>query len=224
MILQNRHLEKALNDLEAAYESVPGDEHEYEDHGLALEIVERVLADALRTKPDLLPLVDPTDIESLDAELKAQVGRILAVRSLLLYELEQLEFAARSTRLAVQALRDTMDHRFADEDRYAANHLHQLLLRDVASTALGANEAADCFQALFEYYAHRRVYDRAEDMLFFALDLIDDPRSLLKTGIAFYDDLGELETHQLQRHGLPRHEVNEARRELVERLRALRSS
>jgi hypothetical protein len=221
MILQNRHLEKALNDLEAAYESVPGDQHEYEDNAMALEIVERALAQALRTSVDLLLLLDPTDIMELEPPLKAHVGRMLTVRAILQYDLGQRDFAAHSTRLACQAFRDTLEFRFADEGRYAANHLHQLLTRDVAGLALHPHEAADCYEELFDHYASRQIFDRAEDMLFFALELTDQPRALLARGIGFYDTLQKLETVELQRHGLPRHEVNESRRELEERLRRI---
>ena len=223
MILQNRHLEKALNDLEAAYESVPGDQHEYEDNAMALEIVERALAQALRTTVDLLLLLDPTDIMELEAPLKAHVGRMMTVRALLQYELGQQDFAAHSARLACQAFRDTLAYRFTDEGRYAANHLHQLLTRDVAGIAIGPHEAADCYEELFDYYASRQIHDRAEDMLFFALELTDHPVPLLERGIAYYDSLQSLETVELQRHGLPRHEVNESRRELEERLRRQRA-
>lgn len=220
MILQNKHLEKALNDLSAAYESVPGDDHEHEDHALALAIVERALADALRTTPDLLNLLDPTDIEPLDPELKARAGRILFVRAQLLYQLDQDDFAAHSARLACQAFRDTLSMRFDDEDRYVANHLHQLLRREVAAVALRSREVADSYEELFEYYAGEDLFDRAEDMLFHALELRDDPVPLLRRGLNFYDELRQHSTRYLQKRGLPRHEVNESRREIMAELKA----
>ena len=223
MIIQNRHLEKALNNLESAYESVPGEDHEYEDHSIALSIVERALADALQTKPDLLVLLHPTDIEPLDYPLKAQVGRILFVHSVLLYEMNQQELAAQSARLACQAFRETLDFHFDDEDRYAANHLHQLLTRPVAAIAFYPSEVADCYEMLFEYYAKLQLYDRAEDMLFHALDLRGEAESLLRRALRFYDDLAAKDTRHLQKRGLPRHEVNASRREILERLEGSKS-
>lgn len=220
MIIQNQHLEKALNDLESAYESVPGEGHEYEDDEIALSIIERALADALRTSPDLLNLLDPTDIEPLDHRLKARAGRILAVRAILLYRLGHHDLCAHSTRLAVQAFRDTLAYRFDDEDRYVANHLHQLLMRNVAAIALRPHEIADSYEQLFDYYAGIDLYDRAEDMLFHAIELSDAPHDLIERGIAFYDELQQLDRRTLQTRGLPLHEVNESRRELVDQLQS----
>ena len=220
MILQNKHLEEALNDLSTAYDSVPGDDHDHEDHALALAIVDRALADALRTSPDLLVLMDPTDIEPLDPRLKAKAGRILFVRAQLLYELEQDDFAAHSARLACQAFRETLSFHFEDEDRYVANHLHQLMQRDVTEVAFRPDEVADSYEQLFDYYAGRELLDRAEDMLFHAIALRDDPIPLLRRGLAFYDDLQTRDTRYLQKKGLPRYEVNQARRELLAELEA----
>ena len=221
MILQNRHLEKALNDLERAYEMVPGENHRYEDHSVALSIIERVLADALRTKPDLLILLDPTDLHDLDYSMKAHVGRVLFVRAQILFEMDHLDFAVSSARLSCQAFRETLAFHFDDEDRYVANHLHQLMTRDFAPRAFRNQEVADNYELLFDYYAEHHLFDRAEDMLFHALDLREDPRDLLQRGLAFYDELLEMKTRYLQTRGLPRHEVNAARRELQERLEAL---
>ncbi len=220
MIIQNRHLEKALNDLSSAYESVPGEDHHYEDHSIALAIIDRVLADALRTKPDLLVLLNATDIEPLDYSLKAHVARVLLVRAQLLYETEQYDFAAQSARLSCQAFRETLSYEFEDEDRYAANHLHQLLTRQVAAIAFTPDEVAASYEILFDYYVGLELLDRAEDMLFHALDVGGDDARLIERGLAFYDDLSQKKTRYLQKRGLPRAEVNESRRELVARLEA----
>ena len=219
MIIQNEHLEKALNDLESAYESVPGDEHEHEDDAIALSIIERRLADALRTKPELLPLLDATDIQPLDPRLKALAGRIFSVRAILLYRLEQPDLAAHSARMATLAFRDTLDFEYGDEDRYAANHLHQLMMRPVAAAAFADDEIADSYEQLFEYYAEAGLVDRAEDMLFHALKLRDDPGPLLERGLAFYEGLQQRTTRYLQKRGLPRPEVNESKREIESMLR-----
>ncbi len=218
MILQNKHLEKALNDLETAYEGLPGEDYEYEDHTISLQIVERALADVLHTTPDLLVLLDPTDIEALDHRIKAHVGRLLFVRAVLLYDLEHYDFAAGSVRLATQAFRDTLSFHFDDEDRYVANHLHQLMTRDVTALALSDREVANCYEQLFDYYAGQQLLDRAEDMLFHALDLGGDSLHLLEKGLAFYDELVGRRRRYLQKRGLPIREVNQARRELKQRL------
>ncbi len=222
MIFQDKHLEKALNDLETAYEGLPGEDYEYEDLTISLQIVERALAEALRTKPDLLILVDPTDIESEDDRIKAHLGRLLFVRAILLYDLRHYEFAARSARLACQAFRDTLAFEFDDEDRYVANHLHKLMMSDVASVAFRDDEIADSYEKLFDYYVQLQLLDRAEDMLFHALDLAGDPIHLLEKGIEFYDHLREQSRRFLQKRGLPLREVNESRRELEERFQAAR--
>lgn len=215
MIVQNNHLMKALNDLSAAHESVAGEEYEYEDLVISLSIVERALADALRTRPDHLVFIDETDIEVLDYRLKAHVGRVMALRAILLYDLEQTDFAVHSARLACQAFRETLDFEFEDEDRYVANHLHQLMTRDVASLAFRPDEVADSYEQLFDFYAQARLLDRAEDMLFHALDLRQDRKPLLERALQFYDELLTLKTRFLQKRGLPRHEVNESRREIL---------
>ncbi len=217
MILQNKHLEKALNQLESAYDQVPGDDHEYEDHSIACAIVERALADALRTKPDLLHFVDETDIADLERQLKAQVGRLLFVRAQLLGELGHSDLAYQSLRLSAQAFRDCLGYRFNDDDRYVANHLHQLLRHPLSPRSFRAHEVGSAYRQLFKFYVHEEIFDRAEDMLFHALDLLDNPRDLIDEGLHFYDDLSGRSTHELQRRGLPRHEVKASRRELESR-------
>ncbi len=217
MILQNKHLEKALNQLESAYDSVPGDNHEYEDHSIACAIVERALSEALRTKPELLPFVGEPEIADLERPLKAQVGRLLFVRAQLLDELNHGDLAVHSHRLACQAFRDCLGHIFDDDDRYVANHLHQLLRHPLSTRALSTREAGVIYTQLFDFYADQDLLDRAEDMLFHALDLLADPPDLLQAGIDFYDRQLQRPTVELQRRGLPRHEVRASRRELLDR-------
>ena len=215
MILQNKHQEKALNDLSEAHSAVAGEKYEYQDLVISLALIERALADAMRTRVDLLPLLDETEIEGLDYRLKAHVGRVLALRSTMLFDMKEFDFAAHSARLAVQAYRETLQFHFEDEDRYVANHLHQLLTREVTTVAFRPSEVADSYELLFEYYAEARLLDRAEDMLFHAIDLHDHPDHLLEKGLAFYDKLVKMDTRTLQKRGLPRHEVNESRREIL---------
>lgn len=220
MVIRNNHLEKAKKQLELAYESVPGEEHEYEDDTIALELIERALADAMRVKLDLLPLLGPPDIDALEPQLKPQVARILAVRAVLLFRLDHTDLAAQSARLSARAFRDILDHQFDDEDRYAAYHLHQLLTRPVAAAAFRPSRIADFYEQLFDYYAGLDLLDRAEDMLFHALELTDRPVPLLRRGLEFYDELRNKRRRFLQKRGLPIDEVNLSRSEIIERLQS----
>ena len=218
MILRNNHLEKAKKQLERAYDSVPGENHDYEDDAIALKLIERALADALRTKPDLLNLLGPPDIEALEVDLKAHAGRMMAVRAMLLYRLDDGDLAAHSARLATQAFLDILDFEFTDENRYAAHHLHQLLTHPVIALALRRTEIAEHYERLFDYYAGIDLLDRAEDMLFHALELADSPTPLLEKGLEFYDELRNKRARFLQKRGLPPEEVNLSRQEIIERL------
>lgn len=223
MVVQNNHLQKALNDLSAAHQRVAGEDYAVEDLEISLAILERSLADALQTKPELLDFLQHEDLTELPSELKAHSGRVFAVRAVLLFELGHPDHAALSARYSIQCLQETLEFSFDDEDRYVAVYLHKLLTKDVIPHAISGEEIAGLYELLFDFYRQEELFDRAEDVLFHALSLTTKPEPLLKKGIGFYEGLQRMETRYLQKRGLPRYEVNEAHRELLEQLARLES-
>jgi hypothetical protein len=217
MLFRNHQQEKVLSHLAAVLRSVAGDEFEYEDHSVSLSILDRALAEALEIEPDRVALVDASLIEDLEPELQAHVGRVLALRASLLLDMGSVEQAAWSAHLALVAYRNSLSVQFDDEGgRYVAHYLHQLLLHDVAVSTFDPATVAEAYESLFDFYAEQGLIDRAEDMLFHALELIDAPGQLLRRGVEFYDSLLLLDPIELKRRGLPIKEVRSSRAELVD--------
>ncbi|RAL25220.1 hypothetical protein DL240_03140 [Lujinxingia litoralis] len=223
MILKNEHLLRALEALSRAYKQVAGKRTELVDDRLALEILDRALADQLHTRHELVGTLESDDLLALDELLQASLGRLFALRATLLFAREQHRAAHHSAQVAFDALHRTLRARLTDEDRYAAHYLHRLLIHPVAASALSAHTVADAYQDLFDFYAEHQHDDRAEDMLFHALELME-PDSPARTrlgqrALSYYQGLQELDERQLQRRGLSRFEVRQAMADLRDLLR-----
>lgn len=219
MAIQNNHLMSVLRQMAATYIRVAGAKTDYQDHAIALAIVERTLADGLNTKPELLSLCGPDHLHDLPTPLLAHLGRLFAMRSTLLFELHSAELATQSAHLSAFAITRSLDFTFGDdgleERRYSANFLHQLLLHPVATASFTTEEAAHLYEQLFEHYAQARLLDRAEDMLFHAIDLRRDPTPTLERGRAFYDALLSEDQQRLENCGLTPEEIKESRAEIL---------
>ncbi len=221
MIFKNNHQEKVLNHLAAILKKVAGDEFDYEDLDVGLAILDRALADTLEIKPDFVGLIDAHLIDNLDVEMQAYMGRGLAMRASLLLDMGKESEATAMALLSIRAYRHSLSVRFDNEDeegRYVAHYLHQLLRHPVAALAFSPHDVAHSYRTLFAFYADQGLLDRAEDMLFHALDLLSSPPELLREGIEFYDALLDEDPRELKRRGLPLREVQAARDELRERL------
>src|SRR2546423_7809101 len=85
------------------------------------------------------------------------------------------------------------------------------LVQQLGDTSL----PAPVLRRLFRYLEERGLYATAEDALYEWLDL-DEPNAL-KEGLAFYDRLLNMPLEDLARGNLPRSEVEDGRKALVER-------
>lgn len=219
MAIQNNHLMSVLREAAATYIRVAGAKTDYQDHSIALTLVERALADLLGTKPELLSLCGSDQIDPLEPALQAHLGRLFALRASLLAELQSPDLASHSARQAALALRQSLGFSFGDdgleEQRYAANFLHNLLTKPFASQAFSPQEAAELYEQLFDFYAQARLLDRAEDMLFHAIDLSADPAPLLEKGREFFEALRRLDHQKLKQSGLTANEVEETLAEIL---------
>jgi len=73
---------------------------------------------------------------------------------------------------------------------------------------------AEAWKTLFHIEADRQRFPKAEDYLFHAIDLAEDPKSVLEAGLKFYRRLEKLPDEVLERRNLPRDEVEAALDEL----------
>jgi hypothetical protein len=193
----------------------------------ALRTIDRTLADTVHTRPETLHLQLEQGIEGADPRVAAEIGRLLDVRAQLADQLGDAELADRSHRLSIRALRHGLGASFHDTasgDEVPAERL-RTILRDVRTAeVLTTDTIASAWRELFEFEADRQHYPKAEDCLFHALRLTPDPQPIVEDGLDFYDRLLELPDEVLERRGLPRDEVEDARAELEERRASLATS
>ncbi|TXD39444.1 hypothetical protein FRC98_03345 [Lujinxingia vulgaris] len=222
MIVKNEHLMRALEALSRTYKRVAGARSETTDDAMALAALDQTLAEHLHTRQELLHTLAYEDLRALDAPLLASLGRLFTLRAAMLHDLGQEGAAAHSAGLAFCALRQTLRERLTDEDRYAAHHLHRLLVHPVAALALTPREVAGAYAELFDFYAEHRIDDRAEDTLFHALHLLaDSPTERARLGQrarSYYQRLRTLDDTELRRRGLSRFDVTQALADLEELL------
>ncbi len=91
-----------------------------------------------------------------------------------------------------------------------------LLRQERVAHTLERTELTDAWEALFELEADRDNFSYAEDYLFHAVRLADDPLPLVHRGLDFYDRLLALSDDALESGGLTREEADHARWELLE--------
>lgn len=214
MIVKNEHLMRALEALSRAYKRVAGARTETSDDAMALAALDQALAEHLHTRPELIHTLSYDDLRALDSPLVASLGRLFTLRAAMLHDLSQTGAAAHSASLAFSMLRQTVRERLDDEDRYAAHHLHRLLVHPVAALGLQPDEVAHAYAELFDFYAEHRIDDRAEDTLFHALELLaDDAPERARLGQrarSYYQRLRTLDDTELRRRGLSRFDVTQA--------------
>ncbi|MFU8805200.1 MAG: DUF6483 family protein [Bradymonadaceae bacterium] len=216
MIVRNDHLMRALQQMDAAYLQAVGQTRDQIDDDAALATVDNALANTFGTRAELIGILGTDLIDSLDPTLSAHAARLLGLRGRLLAELNQPDLAIHAMRLAHRAMMKLLDHVFEDEKREAAYHVEVLVKHPLAVYGFTTEELEVTYTELFSYHAGQSHFDRAEDCLFHALELTSEPDELRRRGLKFYDHLLTLPNDALDRGGLPRREVEDARRELLE--------
>jgi hypothetical protein len=178
------------------------------------ELVEhyRERPDALRTTIDEAALELEGGAAGAEDMFSLKTGLLLDLRRSGLSESTVL-FLARSLLVGVERVLERRSHLPA-----LPNLLADILRQQRIARALSPLEVAEAWRVLFEVEAERENFANAEDALFHAIELADDPEALIRRGLDFYEDLTSRSDHRLRRGGLDADEVDRARWELVERL------
>jgi hypothetical protein len=173
-----------------------------------------VLADVFRTRRELLFMRPEEMIEQFDSRLAAEVGRMFIEHARLSKSQGLADASDRSFGLAIMCLRGGLGEALSHTDKTSTDLMRELLRADRIATVLDAEEMAETWRDIFELEGRHQRYAQAEDALFHAIDLADDPTDHVKRGIRFYQTLLKLPDEVLEEGDLPRVEVEEALDEL----------
>ncbi len=215
MVLHQSHIMQLVESLADTFDEVAvGAEVE---PGEALRTIDSALSDAFKTRPETLNMQIEHGLEEIDPRVAAEVGRLLEARTEIAEQLGDSELADRSHALATRALLEGAHTSFHETEAETASPAEMLrgMLRDTRTAEVLTTEMiAEAWRVLFEVEADRQHFPKAEDCLFHAIRLTPDPQPIVEDGLDFYDRLIELPDEVLERRGLPRDEVEEARAEL----------
>ena len=182
--------------------------------------LEGALAKVFRTRRELLFMRPMEMIEEFDGRLNAEVGRLFVEHARLSEELGRGQDVKRSYHLAIEALRRGVGVDLQTTDENSNDVLRELLRSQVGPAYLDRSEMCDLWRDIFETEAAAQRFDLAEDALFHAIDLAEDPADHVARGIRHYDTLQQFSNEQLRACGLPADEV----RATLAELRAMRST
>lgn len=189
-----------------------------DDKAGALFEVEGVLAEVFRTRRELLFVRPEEMIEDFDPRLAAEVGRLFLRYSELAESQGHAQPAERSYELGVICLRDGLGCELSNTEEGANGLMREVLRTRKIATVLDSEARAEVWRRIFEIESRLQCYDLAEDAIFEAVNLADDPTDHAQRGIRFYKSLLKLPDEVLDEVDLPRDEVEEAIVELEEYL------
>jgi|GEM_PF-3016171 len=188
------------------------------DKAGALFEVEGVLAEVFRTRRELLFVRPEEMIEDFDARLAAEVGRLFLRYSELADSQGHAQTAERSYELAIMCLRNGLGCELSHQDGGANGLMREVLRTGKIAATLDSNTRAEVWRKIFEIEARLQRYGLAEDAIFAAVSLADDPTDHAQRGIRFYNSLLKLPDEMLDEVDMPRDELLEAIEELEEYL------
>lgn len=189
---------------------------EITDEPGALFELEGVLAEVFRTRRELLFVRPEEMIEDFDPRLAAEVGRLFLRYAELSESQGHPQAAERGYELGVLCLKNGLGCELSHEED-GSNALMRAVLRTrKVSTVLSKDEQAEVWRKIFEIEARLQRYDHAEDAIFAAVALADDPTDHAQRGIRFYNGLLKLPDELLEEVDMPRDEIQEAIEELEE--------
>jgi hypothetical protein len=213
MAIRQDLIMKMIEQLAETFQRIfAGDSHE--DPERALIEIETALAEVFRTRRELLFMKPMQMIEEFDGRLNAEVGRVFVEHARLHAERGRRHQADRSYELGIEALRRGVGVDLQTCDQNANDVLRELMRGDVGPRFLSTEEMADLWREVFETEAAAQRLDLAEDALFHAIDLADNPDDHIARGIRHYKTLRQFSDEQLERAGLPRDEVDDTLAEL----------
>jgi hypothetical protein len=191
------------------------------DKRATLEQIDQALGDAFRARPETLHMEVDQRIENLDDRLAAEVGRLFVVRAEVAEKLGHADLSDKSLELALRGLLEGAQSSFHggdDEDETPIDLLRDLVRSDQAAEVMSADELAEVWAVAFRIEADRQHFPEAENALFHALEVADEPDALADEGLEWLDRLLELPDEVLEERGLPRDEVQAAIEELSTRV------
>lgn len=175
--------------------------------------IDRAVALKYRQRSDVLSLApnsSPSGPREEWLRLRTQLGRRLQASGL---ADDVVLFLLRSLLVGLEDLDAPPGQRPSP-----ATLLAGLLRQERVGRMIPEEAVAESWRVLFELRWERDDFANAENALFHALNLADQPESLLRRGLEFYDDLVDRSDDQLRRGGLTRAEADRARWELVAHL------
>ncbi|QDG50937.1 hypothetical protein FIV42_09385 [Persicimonas caeni] len=187
-----------------------------DDEQKALFEIEGALAKTFRTRRELLFMNPEDNIEEFDPRLSAEVGRMFLEHARLSASQGQSSASERSYALGIKCLRNAIGEDLSHSDQTSTDLMRELLRSQRITTVLSADDMAETWRDIFEEEARLQHYPAAEDALFHAIDLADDPADHVRRGIRFFENLLKLPDEVLDEADLPRVEVEEALDELRE--------
>lgn len=201
----------------------------HERAGQAPDTIDRIdarLAEYHRHEPGrLATTVAPQLIEEADA-LAGRLDELFVMRTSVVVELQKsplsddrVLFLARSLLVGTARMIDNRER-----PPSPTGLLARVLRQERVARLLSPREVAHAWQVVFEIEADRGRYDRAEDALFHAIELRDNPCGLIRDGIDFYKTLEDAPDDRLRAGGLSAREVDRAKWELLEKLDAAQPS
>ncbi len=216
MGIRQDFLLRMLEELADAFERIFKDNEQVDDEERALFEIEGLLAEVFRTRRELLFMRPEEFIEDFDPRLAAEVGRLFLKHSELSAAQGDEHAAQRSFALAIQCMRGGLGQELSHYDGGSNELMRELLRSRQTTTVMSAEEMADTWRNIFEIEARRQHYPEAEDALFSAIDMADDPSDHVARGIRFFEALQKLPDELLEERGFPRRDVDEALEDLRE--------
>jgi len=215
---QNDYFRRLLEEIEETAEERSAEQRRG-DEADSVENVDVALAEHHRPNPERLRLT--LDVPMLEAErLRDRLGELYVVRTDLC---RRLQASGLDDDIVLSLMRNVLvgTERMIRQNREPsapAKLLAEILRQERIARTLTPNQVAEAWRVLFELEAEREHYALAEDYLFHAVRLADEPESLIHRGLDFYGRILEQSDERLAACGLPREEAENARWELLNRL------
>lgn len=190
-----------------------------EDPREGLQSIDEALTEAFRARPETLHMQLRDGLDEVDGRIAAEAGRLLVLRNRLAEQLKNAGLAEKSLHFAFRGLLEGARMPLQGQDLIAADVLADLLRQERTARVIPPDDMARAWRTLFEIEADRQRFPTAEDYLFHAIDLSEDPTPIIRKGLRFFEKVEQLPDDILERRGLPRDEVEAAIDELRELLR-----
>lgn len=193
-------------------------ERAFEEHEDTLEHVDRAIARRMRPEPELLRLTPDRDVLATADSLKDRLDDLYELRTELCRRLERADLDKQTVLLLMRSILAGIQHDIAHyhEPSRPARYLADLLRQERIGRLLDASEIVEAWRVLFELQIDRGEWALAEDYIFHAVELADDPDDLVDRGVDVFQELLSLSDEKLEKGRLTRSEVERARWDLLE--------